>query len=258
MFSRKIIRLYVIPDHLFDQITSFKMAHGISRNLAAHVVLSGLHADQADDHLANKKYGKCYFLINMILCVFSFDIFPPCNINHQSSLMMVLDWHRISDIQQVDHICWHISVSVGSKRVNIFGKNNWVQCKFCINKRKLPDLSGSIVSVHWGRVTHICVSELTIIGSDNGYSPVLAPSHYLNQCWNIINSTPIKKFSQILIEIHTFSFKKMHLKMSSGKWRPFCLGLNMLMTKATFVFPYVAWVKAISNSSNNGDTHSIP
>ena len=24
---------------------------------------------------------------------------------------------------------------------------------------------------HWGRVTHICVSELTIIGSDNGLSP---------------------------------------------------------------------------------------
>ena len=28
-------------------------------------------------------------------------------------------------------------------------------------------------------------------------------------------------FSEILIEINIFSFKKMHLKMSSGKWRPF-------------------------------------
>ena len=35
-------------------------------------------------------------------------------------------------------------------------------------------------------------------------------------------------FSQILIAIHTFSFKKMHFKMSSGKWCPFCLGLNVL------------------------------
>ena len=35
-------------------------------------------------------------------------------------------------------------------------------------------------------------------------------------------------FSENLIEIHIFSFKKMHLKMSSGKWRPFCLGLNVL------------------------------
>ena len=30
------------------------------------------------------------------------------------------------------------------------------------------------------------------------------------------------------IQIHKFLFKKMHLKMSSGKWRPFCLGLNVL------------------------------
>ena len=25
----------------------------------------------------------------------------------------------------------------------------------------------------------------------------------------------------------TYSFKKMHVKMSSGKWRPSCLGLNV-------------------------------
>ena len=36
-------------------------------------------------------------------------------------------------------------------------------------------------------------------------------------------------FSEILIGIQTFSFKKMHLKMSSGKWRPFCPGLNVLI-----------------------------
>ena len=31
------------------------------------------------------------------------------------------------------------------------------------------------------------------------------------------------KLSEIWIEIHIFSFKKMHLKMLSGKWQPFCL-----------------------------------
>ena len=36
-------------------------------------------------------------------------------------------------------------------------------------------------------------------------------------------------FSEILIEIRIFSFKKVHLKMPSAKWRPFCLGLNVLM-----------------------------
>ena len=31
--------------------------------------------------------------------------------------------------------------------------------------------SDRIILTHWGRVTHICVSKLTIIGSDNGLSP---------------------------------------------------------------------------------------
>ena len=39
---------------------------------------------------------------------------------------------------------------------------------------------------HWGRVTHICVSKLTIIGSGDAWP---APSHYLNQCWNVVNWT---------------------------------------------------------------------
>ena len=40
------------------------------------------------------------------------------------------------------------------------------------------------------------------------------------------------KFSEMLVEIHTFSIKKIHLKMSSEKWRPFCLGLNVLIKGA--------------------------
>ena len=42
--------------------------------------------------------------------------------------------------------------------------------------------------------------------------------------WNFVNWT----LSEILIEIHTFSLKKIRLKMSSAKCRPFCLGLNIL------------------------------
>ena len=34
--------------------------------------------------------------------------------------------------------------------------------------------------------------------------------------------------SEILMEIHTFSLKKMHLKILSAKWQPFCLSLNLL------------------------------
>ena len=34
-------------------------------------------------------------------------------------------------------------------------------------------------------------------------------------------------FIEILIEIHTFLLRKMHFKISSRKWRPFCLGPNV-------------------------------
>ena len=37
-----------------------------------------------------------------------------------------------------------------------------------------------------------------------------------------------KLFIGLLGTIHTFSFKKIHLLTSSGKWRPFCLGHNVL------------------------------
>ena len=42
---------------------------------------------------------------------------------------------------------------------------------------------------HWGGVTHKCIGNLTSIGSDNGLSLGRPPSHYLNQCCNIVNWT---------------------------------------------------------------------
>ena len=49
------------------------------------------------------------------------------------------------------------------------------------------------------------------------------------------------KFSQFFIGIRTFSFKKMYLKMSYWKCRPFCLGLNMLMFLLGIFLYTVVW-----------------
>ena len=81
---------------------------------------------------------------------------------------------------------------------------------------------------HWGRVTHICVSKLPIIGLDNGLSPGRRQAIIWTNDGLLLIGPLETNFSEILIEIHTLSFKEMHLKMSSGKWRPFCLGLNVL------------------------------
>ena len=76
-------------------------------------------------------------------------------------------------------------------------------------------------------MTHKCVSKQTIIGSVNG----LSPRRRQAIIWTIgilLIGRLGTKFNEILIEIQIFSFKKMHLKMSSGKWRSFCLGLTVL------------------------------
>ena len=98
---------------------------------------------------------------------------------------------------------------------------------------------------HWGRVTYICVGILTIIGSDNGLSdgdkplsePMMVnlPTHICvtRPQWTnagILLIEPLgTNFSQILIGIQILSFTKIRLKMSSGKCRPSCLGLNVLI-----------------------------
>ena len=82
---------------------------------------------------------------------------------------------------------------------------------------------------HWGRVTHICVSGLTSIGSDNDLSPGRRQAIIRTNAGILLIRPVGINFSEILVEILIFSFKKMRLKMSSAKWRPFCLGLNVLI-----------------------------
>ena len=89
--------------------------------------------------------------------------------------------------------------------------------------------NGPLASLtHWGRVTHICVNKLTIIGSDDGLSPDQHQAIIWTNAGILLIGPLGTNFSEILIEILTFSFKKMRLKVSSVKRRPFCLGLNVL------------------------------
>ena len=125
-----------------------------------------------------------------------------------------------------------------------YGQNNtiMIQLSYCMNltadvfsftKREtslnlhepIPHASNL---THWGRVTHICVDNLTIIGPDN----VLSPGRRQTVIWTNAGILVIgprgTNFSKILIGIQTSSFKKMHLKISSTKWFPLCLDLNVL------------------------------
>ena len=81
---------------------------------------------------------------------------------------------------------------------------------------------------HWAWVTHICVGNLTIISSDNGLSLGRRQAITWTNVGILLIGLLGTNFSEMLIEIHTFSFKKIHLKMLSGKMQPFCLSLNVL------------------------------
>ena len=81
---------------------------------------------------------------------------------------------------------------------------------------------------HWSQVTHICISILTIIGSDNGWSPGRCQAIVWTNAGILLIGPLGANFSEILIEIPTFSFEK----VSSAKWRPFYLGLNGLSSTA--------------------------
>ena len=65
-----------------------------------------------------------------------------------------------------------------------------------------------------------------IIGSDNGLSPVRRQAIIWTNFGILLIGPLGTNFSESLIRIQTFSFKKLHLKTSSAKWRLFCLGLN--------------------------------
>ena len=115
---------------------------------------------------------------------------------------------------------------------------------------------------HWGRVTHnICVGKLTIIGSDNGLSPERRQAIIWSSAGILLIGPLGTNFSEIVIEIQTFSLKKTHLKMSSADCCSFRLGLNVLYSNNNLshinnytldgLFLYLTWSSYWCNSECN-------
>ena len=84
---------------------------------------------------------------------------------------------------------------------------------------------------------HICIGNLTTIASDNGLVPAWCQAITWTNAGILLIRSLGTNFSGIISKIHTFSLKKIHLKMSSAKWWPSCLGLNVL-TDCSLVMSY--------------------
>ena len=78
---------------------------------------------------------------------------------------------------------------------------------------------------------YVCVSKLTTIGSDNGLSPGLHKAIIWTNAGILLIGPLRTNFSEILIQIDTFSFKKMHFvvwKMAAILSWPQCVDKNDL------------------------------
>ena len=159
-------------------------------------------------------------------------------------------WHENSELSCVTFAvfvtCWchcnyvHLFSCTGLWPYEVWNKTYLLTNIFCIIGYKNPSPSRQLLDrikctvqrshelTHWGRVTHICVGYLTIIGSDNVLSPGRRQAIIWTNAGILLIGTLGTNVSEILAEIITFSFKKMYLKVSSAKRRPFCLGLNVL------------------------------
>ena len=90
------------------------------------------------------------------------------------------------------------------------------------------------VLTHWGRVTHICISKLTIIGSNNSLLPGRCQAIIWTDAGILLIRPLGTNFNEILIEINTFSFKTNPFESVVPKRRPFCFGLNV--SNIMFIF----------------------
>ena len=140
-----------------------------------------------------------------------------------SALPIVLTWYPLSSLP------WGIQVIMMVKShqgiVDIIG--SFPEGNFCIlmqislqfvcnspfnNNSSLVEVMASHLT-HWGQVTHICVSKLSIIGSDNGLSPDRRQAIIWTNAEILLIGTLGTNFNEILFKIHTFSFKNI------WKWR---------------------------------------
>ena len=111
-------------------------------------------------------------------------------------------------------------------------KTCWFPGIFLLNSLQEKVIHCGNCLAHWSRATHICVGKLTTIGSDGRRQAII----WTNA--GILSIGPLgTNLNEILIEIYTFLFKKMHLKIVSAKWQPFCLSLNVLSSAVNSLWP---------------------
>ena len=160
-----------------------------------------------------------HIIITLKFCWFVFKIILMKNLHHLGNVLCGPLFHYV-----------HLCAMVRSNRPRSFLRDPFL--------------------THWGRVTHICVSKLTIIGSDNGLSPDRRQAIICTNAGVLLIGTLGTNFSETLIEIITFfiqetAFGSVVCETAAILSRPQCVKNG---TKTTTICYQGSW--------NNGDrTH---
>ena len=146
-----------------------------------------------------------------------------------------MGYNRASQVEKFISFIDGIKTSIRSLMVPLLTHLvSWIcsleRCNWIINKWSVMILTHFMLNdlTHWVRVMCICINNIIIIGSDNGLVPGRHQAIISTNAEILLIRTLGINFSKILIDIHTVSFKKMHFKISSTKWRLYLPGLNML------------------------------
>ena len=107
----------------------------------------------------------------------------------------------------------------------------------------MPRFSRNVVEVNSLKPSDAYM--LTIIGADSALSPGRRQAIIWTNARILLIGPLGTIFVEILIGFQIFSYKKMHLKMSSAKWRPFCLGLDVLRYGWMIIFYGKLWIQLL-------------
>ena len=150
-------------------------------------------------HALNKLY-VIYFCVNLY-------VFSMINIDFFLKFYQLL-WHR-DDIEclhaniTLTGLCctrWQVSSYWSREKRSLYNRV-W------LHRVHIYDISTywSLELTHWGRVTHICASQVTVVGSDNGLSPDRRQAIIWTNA-EILLIEPLRTtLSDMLIEVDTFS-----------------------------------------------------
>ena len=141
----------------------------------------------------------------------SLKFIPKGPINNIPALVPIMAWRRPSDEPLSEPMMVSLSTHIS------FIRPQWVNLLICFTW-----ICVKLIEAEWRIYASVIQPSLVQIMACRRRQAII----WTNA--GILIGPLGTNFSEILIGNLTFSFKKMCLKVSSVKWCPFCLGLNVL------------------------------